>query len=417
MSAENQQVDKPSDKRGILMTSKAPISLKFCRTPYFDHPDKYTLTYVAISDSPISLSFGNISDSNWPHLITDRSESDSEASDHPVPPNKKQKKTEERELMRFWQSETGMLPETLTRIPKTDHARMVQHTTLIETCHLGKSYIASLRAENDRLSWEREQLEKDANRQRTVVMELQMRCDLLERKVRDSPAVSPRSESAPPKRTPTPPRKSPTYPIPPNASPNQSIFNHMSMDQSIRREDAAVLHVGAKATKKPQPLMGLRTSPPGQNAVKTPPPTFNLRGSGHFSFATRGRGGYGFTRGGKTPIRGRGQSRYDDAIGSHRWQQATFHHPEAKQTSDKPHAATSTSSGHTTTPTSAASTTGPSSTSTSSGTRVTRSSSKKEEPIKEDPEEEEDEEILRCDTSRADERFMNNRLPFYEDMY
>ena len=254
---------------------------------------------------------------------------------------------------------------------------------------------------------------------------------MLERQVRNSPTTSPRSESAPPQKTPTPPRKSPTYPILENASPNDSIFNHMAMDQSIRREDAAVLHVGKreeppKLTRKPQPLMGIRTSPLNQTVSRTPPPTFNLRGSGHFSFATRGRGGFGYTRGGKTPVRGRGQSRYEDAVAGHRWQQATFHHPEAKSsktiTVTKTTAAgtkttTSTSSGPPSTSTSAASSSGPSS--STSAPRVTRSTAKKDarEEAGDDEDEDNDDEILRCDTSRADERFVSARLEDYEDMY
>ena len=424
MSGENQQSDKPCDKRGIFLTSPSPISLKFCRTRYLDEPDKYTLTYVALSESPISLSFGKVLDTNPYVFVADRSGSESDSSEPPIPPNKKQRRHEERELLRFWQSETGMLPEALTRIPKTDHARLVQHTTLIETCHLGKSYIASLRAENDRLAWERDNHEKEVNRQRQVVMELQMRCDILERRVRDSPTTSPKPESATPQKTPTPPRKSTAYQIPTDASPNDSIFTHMAMDQSIRREDAAVLHVGKredppKVTRKPQPLMGIRTSPPNQMPQRTPPPTFNLRGSGHFQFATRGRGGIGYTRGGKTPIRGRGQNRYDDVAHVGRWQQATFHHPNpvtmATSTGTKPTA--STSSCPPSTPTSATSTAGPSS--TTSGMRITRSTAKKDNKDDDVKEEEEDDdgEVLRCDTSRADERFVSARLEDYEDMY
>ena len=51
--------------------------------------------------------------------------------------------------------------------------------------------------------------------------------------------------------------------------------------------------------------------------------------------------------------------------------------------------------------------------------RITRSTAKKDNKDDDVKEEEEDDdgEVLRCDTSRADERFVSARLEDYEDMY
>ena len=421
MSDEKQVTDKPHDKRGIFLTSNSPISLHFVKSPR--NETKYTLTYEATSDTPISLSFTYKNYDNSIFTIADRSGSESDASEPPLPPNKKQKRQEERDLQRFWSSETGMLPEVLTRVPKSEHARLIQHTTLLETCYLGKTYIASIRSDNERLHWEKEAQEKEANRLKAVNLELQMRIDLLERQVRNTKTESPTSvnRAVSPQRKNSPSRKSQHYEIANDASPNASIFNHMSMDQSIRREDSAVLHVGKRRPQpqmgKPQPLMEIRTSPPSGGQTQTP--TYSLRGTGHFQFATRGRGGHHNTRGGRQPIRGRGSSRYDDAVANHKWQNATFGREDPRvvvTTLSSDTRATATTSGPPTPPTSIFSSSAPS---TSSGGRQTRSATKRREPEakEEDSDEDDDKETLRCDTSRADEDFMAKRmLESYESM-
>ena len=428
MSEEKKSTDKPTEKRGIVLQSKSPISLVYVKSPL--QPNKFVFRYEAISSSPISVTFENLTNSS---VFPDRSGSESEASDAPPHPFKKQKRLDERDLQRFWSSETGMLPEAVTRIPKSENAARVQHTMLLEACYIGKAHMASLRAENDRLLWEKERSEKEANNLKAKVLELTMRTDILERAVQRAKSESPPKEEnqlvTPPKAE-EPSRKSPPkYEIPAGASPNDSIFSKMT-DISIRREDPAVIHA---SKRKPVPLMGIKTSPPTTGRPTTP--TFNLRGTGHFSFATRGRGGLNNStnrRGYRSPMRGRGINRYEDAIANHRWQESTFHQPQStvsvikvkKTVTEGSKTATSTTAGP---PSpgpsgSSASTSGPPTSPTENFGRVTRSKEKQEknEKVKEKAaeNEESDDETLRCFVSKEDEEFMARRLlEDYEDMY
>lgn len=427
MSEDNRKTQSNPDKRGIFLTSKSPITLKIVKG---DKPpiNTFVATYAASSSSPISISFDE--NSNYFINIAERSESESD-SETPVNPTKKQRRQEEKDLARFWQSETGMLPEILTRVPKTDNARQIQHTLLMESNYVGKSYLASARTENDRLAMEVENKEKESDRLRAKVVELQMRLDMIERKLRNSPESNASPLGKKPSEAVTPPnqdhqsRKSPPkYQIAPGTSPNASIFNHM-LDDSVRADDKAVMHV----KRKPQPLMGLSVSPPTTGSTT---PSWNLRGTGHFSFASRGRGGQ-HHRGQRQQIRGRGGNRYEDAVASHRWQQATFSHPTTKasdmitfHTVQEGSSISVTSSSTSTKGSSPlkATTTGSCSPQTSAS-RVTRNrakamedqKSKKGKDDEEKEREDSDEEQLRIDTDKEDETFMAERLlDDYESM-
>ena len=423
---------KNPDKRGIFLTSNSHISLQIIKSERLK--DKYTIHYAILSDSPISISFKNPITNSF-SCFSDRHISDSEDSDSNLNPTKRQKRQEERELMKFWSTECGLLPEILTRIPKSEHSRQLQHSQLVETCHLGKSYLSSIRSDNDRLNWENESKDKEINRLNAKILELEMKNDIMERQLRKA-----RSEASSPNERPvTSPEEqqqsrkcnnnlNKNIIAAPNVSPNDSIFGRMA-NESIQAEDFGI--IGVK--RRPPPLMGLKVSPPSQrrhSPNKPTTPTFQLSGRGHFNFSSRGgRGGFH-----NRAIRGgQHKSRYDDAVASHRWQQQTFtfgqNSPRKTTTTVTASTAAATAAMVTTTP-------GPGPSAKKSPPKKsppkedqlpkpvrTRLGAKKvneqrpaqEEAKKEDSES--DDEILRCHPSREDEMFMECRLASYEDMF
>ena len=418
----DQKKENTQEKRGILLTSQSPISLHYVKSP--QNSNKFMLTYAATSDTPISLTFKT--DINF-DIFAERSESESDASDVPPHPTKKQKKSYEREVAKFWSNGTGLLPDFLTRQPKSENAARIQHTLLIETAYMGKANMASLRSDNERLQWDKEKQEKEISELKAKVLEQSMRIDILERNVIRARSDSNKSNSngSSEKEAVTSPeenkqsRKSPTYHIPQGQSPNTSIFSHMH-DSSIAREDHAVVRV---SKHKIPPLMGVKTSPPTTSRPTTP--TFQLAGKGHFNFSTkRGMGrGNGSTRGGfnqrgfREPLRGRAPNRYEDAIQHHRWQNETFSSPSKITPRSKPLSPVASSS------TGSAMKAPPNS--PNENKRITRSKSetKQEENPKPKPKEDQDDdsddgEVLRISTTIEDEEFMAKRLlEDYESYY
>ena len=438
--------DPKENKRGIFLASDSCISLHMVKS---DFPkNKYILTYAVTSDSPISVYFDSLDNYSLSYF-TERVASDSDGSDSNTNPSKKQKRVEERDMSKFWQNECGLLPEFLTRIPKSENSRLLQHSQMMEIAYLGKSYLASVRSDNDRLQWENEQKDKELRALQAKIVELQMKADIAGRQLREerSKSRSPgHSEEAPVNQEhqqgKSPPENLPHSHIlaPANLSPNASILGKMQ-NYSIQADDpGAVVAVKRQQQQpRPQPLMGLRVSPP--NAYpRSPQPTFSLRGSGHFNFSSRGR-----AYGGRSIRGGHRQSRYDDAVAAHRWQQTTFR-PQSpakittvtelvkraeKEASNLVSNPPSTSAAAA----SAASNTQPPASakpdSPSEGKRTvnepkpvrTRASAKRDkfasEKEKEDEEEEDSEsgeETLRCDVSRRDEVFFDERLDDYETM-
>ena len=151
--------------------------------------NKYILTYAVTSDSPISVYFDSLDNYSLSYF-TERVASDSDGSDSNTNPSKKQKRIEERDMSKFWQNECGLLPEFLTRIPKSENSRLLQHSQMMEIAYLGKSYLASVRSDNDRLQWENEQKDKELRALQAKIVELQMKADIAGRQLREERSKS-----------------------------------------------------------------------------------------------------------------------------------------------------------------------------------------------------------------------------------
>ena len=434
MATENRKVVETHEKRGIILTSKSPIDLQYIKLPLPEN--KFILTYAAISNSPISIIFDN--ENLIASTLAERNTSESDGSDGDLPmhPSKRQKRQEERDLKCFWQNETSLLPDILTRIPKSENARLLQHSMLLECSYLGRSYLAATRAEVDKATWELEAKEKEVNDLKAKVLELQMRNDIVERKLKYSSSDSEGKKGAVTKTQKThQSRKS--FPknilVAPDANPDESFISHMG-NESVMVEDPAIKHV----KRRPMPLMGIKTTCP-PNSPTSPTPRFYLEGTGDFSLQTRGgRGGYQ-NRGNRQPNRGQVHSRHDDAIAGSMWQTRTFFNDASKgQTVKKetspPKSKSPPSTTVTITRTTSITSAGPSTPApstpkastapkpnekaselarkTRSKVRYEKFKSDKDQPKSED---EDDGSQLRCDTSSKDEAFFNTRESDFYD--
>ena len=182
----------------------------------------------------------------------------------------------------FWTDNFATLPDSMTRVPKTDALKYQQHVKMLELIHHGKAHLVASRAELDLVKLQLRNLETEANRLRTERLEYQMRSQMLERQIRGSPvANNPVANNPVTPKTPRSPVGNPDdtnvgastskgmdvkqeYPIPDGFDRNESIFNHMA-DTTFQRLDSAIVSAKKGQEPPPPPLMSLKVTPPKQD--------------------------------------------------------------------------------------------------------------------------------------------------------
>ena len=240
--------------------------------------------------------------------------SDQNSSSEEENASKRRRRSQEfDESSAFWSDNFATLPDSMTRVPKTDALKYQQHVKMLELIHHGKAHLVASRAELDLVKLQLRNMETEANRLRTERLEYQMRSQMLERQIRGSPVAN---NPVTPK-TPKSPAGSPDdtnvgastskglgvkqeYPIPDGFDRNESIFNHMA-DTTFQRLDSAIVSAKKGQEQPPPPLMSLKVTPPKQDdkrpgdknkSTETDKPMgnyWNVTGSGPFVLHTHAK--------------------------------------------------------------------------------------------------------------------------------
>ena len=245
----------------IWLTSQTPIVFTFFRAIHQE------LIYKLQSRSPISLNFSNIGlNFSDPDTSSDELNMEVDNRNHP---KRRRHSQEHEDIVNFWKDNFASLPESMTRIPKTDSLRSQQHVKMVDMLHMGKAQLVAAKAELELVKHQLGAKEEENGRIRGEKLELQIRCDMLERQLRGSP-ISDKQRSpdlgqddgnvgASTSKGITHTAVKQEYDVPEGFDRNESIFNRMA-DTTLQRLDPSI--VSAKKTVKPIPLMSLQIPRP-----------------------------------------------------------------------------------------------------------------------------------------------------------
>ena len=184
------------------------------------------------------------------------------------------------ETLDFWQNNYATLPESMTRVPRTEVLRNQQHLKMLNMLHTGKANLVATRAELEILKHQMQTLKQDADKLRGEKLELQIKSDMLERKVRSSPEMQRQSvepatgnvldvsdnDTNVGASTSKGTKVKEEYQIPEGFDRNESIFKQMA-DTTFQRIDPAIV-AARKGSPNPKPLMSIKVTPPQQGTKR-----------------------------------------------------------------------------------------------------------------------------------------------------
>ena len=245
----------------IWVTSQTPVVFSFFKAI------RQELIYKLQSRSPISMNFSNFGlNFSDPESSSDDNVQEVE---HRNQPKRRRHSQEHDEIIGFWTDNFAALPESMTKIPKTESLRNQQHVRMVDMLHTGKAQLVAARAEMELIKHQLGAKEEENGRIRGEKLELQIRCDMLERQLRGSPTAGKDTSpdlggdkvnvGASTSKGITNTNIKQEYDIPDGFDRNESIFNRMA-DTTLQRLDPSI--VSAKKTVKPIPLMSLQITPP-----------------------------------------------------------------------------------------------------------------------------------------------------------
>ena len=251
----------------LWVTSQTPIVFGFFKAI------NQELIYKLQSRAPIAINFSNFGMTFSDHESS--SEDNGQEVDHRNQPKRRRHSQEHDDIVNFWRDGFASLPESMTKIPKTEDRRNQQHVRMIDMLHTGKAQLVAARAELELLKHQLNAKEDENGRIRGEKLELQIRCDMLERQLRGSPvAGKPTSPDlgqddvnvgASTSKGVTHKDIKQEYDVPEGFDRNESIFNRMA-DTTFQRLDPSI--VSAKKAIKPIPLMSLQITPPANKERK-----------------------------------------------------------------------------------------------------------------------------------------------------
>ena len=261
-----------SDKNPVKKGSKITISSLSQIRSTFAYQKKNTKYYQLESDLPISVHY-----SYFALPFTDSQASSSE-DENERSGSKRRRHSDHDEPRDFWQDNFASLPDSMTRVPRTETLRNQQHLKMVDMLHTGKASLVAARAELELVKVQMKALREETDRLRGEKLELQMKSDMLARKVRSSPELI-KLNNTPPKNaddddtnvgasTSKDAKIKQEYQIPEGFDRNESILNNMA-DTTFQRNDPSIVAAKKGETDvRPRPLMALKVTPPSQGTKR-----------------------------------------------------------------------------------------------------------------------------------------------------
>ena len=259
----------PKKGSRIIVSSLGQICMKY------SHRRNNYRFYQLESNLPISVHY-----SYFALPFTDQNSSSDDDADKSN--QKRRRHSQDHEEMRaFWSEGFATLPESLTRVARTEPLRNQQHIKMVDMIHQGKANLLAARAELDLLKHQMKQLNDENNRLRAQKLEYQLKSDILERRIRSSSDENEQTPKSKPRRsdaeddcnvgasTSKDTRIKQEYPIPEGFDRNESIFDKMQ-DNTFHRDDPAIIASQRETASKPapRPLMAIKITPPKQGTKR-----------------------------------------------------------------------------------------------------------------------------------------------------